>query len=59
MNSSDMVMVASHNPILVGRSVAVSIFAAYATIALIQRLRDARSWLWLAWLVSGGVADTM
>ena len=41
MNSSDIVMVASHNHILVALSVAVSILAAYATIALVQRLSDA------------------
>jgi hypothetical protein len=41
MNSSDIVMVASHNHILVALSVAVSILAAYATIALVQRLIDA------------------
>ena len=57
MNSSDIVMVASHNHILVALSVAVSILAAYATIALVQRLRDARGRLWLAWLVGGAVAD--
>lgn len=34
-------MVASHNHILVALSVAVSILVAYATIALVQRLRDA------------------
>lgn len=57
MNSSDIVMVASHNHILVALSVAVSILAAYATIALVQRLRDARGRVWLAWLVGGAVAD--
>jgi NO-binding membrane sensor protein with MHYT domain len=41
MNSSDTVMVTSHNHILVALSVAVSILAAYATIAVVQRLRDA------------------
>jgi len=50
-------MVASHNHILVALSVAVSILAAYATIALVQRLRDARGRLWLAWLVGGAIAD--
>jgi len=34
-------MVASHNHILVALSLAVSILAAYATIALVQRLIDA------------------
>ena len=57
MNSSDIVMVASHNHILVALSVGVSILAAYATIALVQRLRDARGRLWLAWLVGGAIAD--
>jgi signal transduction histidine kinase len=57
MNSSDIVMVTSHNHILVALSVAVSILAAYATIALVQRLRDARGRLWLAWLVGGATAD--
>jgi len=50
-------MVASHNHILVALSVAVSILAAYATIALVQRLRDASGRLWLAWLVGGSIAD--
>ena len=35
-------MVASHNQFLVVLSVVVSILGAYATIALIERLRDAR-----------------
>ena len=57
MNSSDIVMVATHNHILVALSFTVSILAAYATIALVQRLRDARGRLWLAWLVGGAIAD--
>jgi NO-binding membrane sensor protein with MHYT domain len=41
MDSSDIVMVTSHNHILVALSVAVSILAGYPTITLVQRLRDA------------------
>jgi signal transduction histidine kinase len=50
-------MVASHNPFLVVLSVLVSVLAAYATIALIGRLRDSRGRLWLAWLIGGAVVD--
>lgn len=50
-------MVASHNPFLVVLSVVVSILGAYATIALIERLRDVRGRLWVAWLVGGAVVD--
>jgi signal transduction histidine kinase len=50
-------MVASHNHLLVVLSVLISILAAYSTIALIERLRDARGRLWLAWLFGGAVVD--
>jgi NO-binding membrane sensor protein with MHYT domain len=50
-------MAASHNQFLVVLSVVVSILGAYATIAAIERLREARSRLWLTWLVGGAIVD--
>jgi two-component system sensor histidine kinase/response regulator len=49
-------MVASHNPRLVALSVFISILAAYAARDLSERVRDARGWAWLAWLVGGATA---
>ena len=35
----------------------ISILAAYAALDLSERVRDARGWAWLAWLVGGATAD--
>src|SRR5437764_14150729 len=53
----DQVMVASHDHRLVALSVFVSILAAYAALALVERLRDARGRVWIAWLVGGATVD--
>lgn len=55
--TTDQVMVASHDHRLVLLSICVSILAAYAALALVERLRDARGRTWLAWLVGGAVVD--
>ncbi|HYY58133.1 MAG TPA: MHYT domain-containing protein [Pyrinomonadaceae bacterium] len=53
------IIVAHHDPGLVALSIFVSILAAYAARALIDRLRDAggRTWTWLAWLAVGATVD--
>jgi len=55
--TSDFVMVGSYNDRLVALSVMVSILAAYAARDLSGRVRDARGWTWLGWLVGGATAD--
>lgn len=57
MTSPDLVMVASHDHHLVLLSVLVSILAAYAARALVERVRDARGRAWLIWLAAGATMD--
>jgi PAS domain S-box-containing protein len=55
---ADQVMVSYHDHRLVMLSVLVSILAAYAALALAERVRAARhSRIWLAWLVSAATVD--
>lgn len=53
----DVVMTATHDHRLMVLSVFVSILGAYAAIALVERIRNARGRAWLAWLVGGAIAD--
>lgn len=50
-------MVASHDHRLVVLSVLVSILAAYAALALVERVRDARGRAWLAWVAGAATVD--
>lgn len=55
--TGDQIMVASHDHRLVVLSVLVSILAAYAALALVERVRAARGRAWLAWLVGAATVD--
>jgi PAS domain S-box-containing protein len=51
------VMVVSHDHTLIALSVFISILAAYSARDLSERIRDSRGFVWLAWLLSGALAN--
>jgi NO-binding membrane sensor protein with MHYT domain len=57
MMAEEQVLVHSHDYRLVVLSVLISILAAYAARALIDRLRDAQGRAWLGWLLGGATVD--
>jgi len=57
MMTGEQVLAHSHDYRLVVLSVLISILAAYAARALIDRLRDAHGRAWLAWLAGGATVD--
>src|SRR3984893_2590125 len=59
MATEQLVLPVFYNPGLVLLSVLISILGAYAAFELIERLRDARGRVRLAWLAGGATADAI
>ncbi|HEV7767495.1 MAG TPA: MHYT domain-containing protein [Thermoanaerobaculia bacterium] len=57
MSDGGVVVVASHDPILVALSIGISIIAAYVARGLAERIDENRGRSWLPWLAGAAVAD--
>src|SRR5690242_924812 len=59
MQRGALVMLHSHDHMLVVLSILVSILAAYGARALYERIRVVRGRGWFAWLIGGAIADAI
>lgn len=53
----DIAMASHHDHWLVALSILITILGAYAARELVQRMREAIGWTWLAWLFGGAMVD--
>src|SRR5258708_1010330 len=58
-HSSQVVLLASHDPRIVALSIIISILAAYAALGLTEQGRDARGKSWMAWLLGAATANAI